>query len=328
MVYNQDAVRYAFSVAEKLGIPQEETSLAIAQLEGHEKELLAFMAERKKGNGYRRDGKSLEDALHEICTRKEDLVSYNRTPRVYSVDDDFLAVEYLQCVDADGNVFEQHDNLYVRKDIERDEAGKQINFTPYRAIVHFESKGMSLLSFAGTYNLVAALYQNRDNPEVKPVLMQYKNKGNGDGWHAQNTVIDWGEQKIIHHPHQNDFTKHGGKTEINQAHQRILLPFIRKEERKILWDRSLSHTTLEKGLKDPLMARFVRQLTGLQDPSTLVEIGSYFGKTVQVWISSSNETRAAWFGCSSVNLDLLGNCLLITTAPLVGYVVVRRRRIA
>ena len=157
MVYHQDAVRYAFSVAEKQGIPQEETALAIAQLEGHEKELLAFMAEQKKGNGYRRDGRSLEDVLHEICTRKADLVSYGQTPRVYSFDDDFLAVENLQCVDADGNVFEQYDKLYVRKDIERDEAGKQLNFTPYKAIVHFESKGMSLLSFAGTCNLVAVL---------------------------------------------------------------------------------------------------------------------------------------------------------------------------
>ena len=304
MVYNQDAVRYVFSVAEKIGIPKEETALAIAQFEGCEEQLRVFLAQQNQGNGYRRDGRALEDVVHDFCTRRTDLVKYDGTPRVYSVNDDFLAVENIQCVDADGNIFEQYDKLYVRKDIERDEEEIPINFTPYNAIVYFESKGMSLLSFAGTCNLVAALYKHKDDPEVKPVLMQYKNIGNGTGWHAQNTLIDWNEQKVIHHPHKNDFTEHGGKTSINQAHQRILLPFTRKEKRKMFWDRSLSDTTLEKGLQDALTFRFVRQLTGMENPSVLVEVGKYFGKTARVWVSSSNETRAAWFGCDSINFNL------------------------
>ena len=162
------------------------------------------------------------------------------------------------------------------------------------------------------------MYQHRDDPEVKPILLHYKNHGAGYGWHAQNTVINWGEQKVIHYPHKNDFTEHGGKTGINQSRQRTLLPFIRKEKRKLFWDRSLSDTTLEKGLKDSLMARFVRQLTGLQDPSVLVEAGSYFGKTARVWVSSSKETRAAWFGCISYNFNLDGNYFLYNDSAARG----------
>ncbi|GEM_PF-1625662 len=311
MVYNKDSVQYALQVASELGIPQEQAAIVVARLEGREQELQAFLAQQGNGVGYRRDGTALETVLEQICTRKSALVPYDRTPRVYSLNDDFLAVENIQCVDADGNPFEQYDRLLVDKDVVRSDDGKHVNFIPYRAITHFEKNGSLFLpGIALSSNILAALYQHRDDPEVKPVLMHYKNHGAGFGWHAQNTVIDWGEQKIIHYPHKNDFTEHGGKTSINQARQRTLLSFARKEKRKIFWDRSLSNTTLEKGLEDPLMARFVRQLTGLENPSLLVEIGNYFGKTARVWISSSNDTKAAWLGCDDINFNLLGNYYL------------------
>jgi len=308
MVYNKDAIQYALRVANELGIPEVQAAIVVARLEGREQELQAFLAQQNKGVGYRRDGTALENVLEQICTRKPALVPYDRTPRVYSLNDDFLAVENIQCVDADGNAFEQYDRLLVDKDVVRSDDGKHVKFIPYRAITHFEKEGsLYLPSMALSCNIAAAVYQHRDDPEVKPVLLHYKNHGGGFGWHAQNTVIDWGEQKIIHYPHKNDFTEHGGKTSINQARQRTLLPFARKEKRKIFWDRSLSNTTLEKGLEDPLMARFVRQLTGLENPSVLVEIGNYFGKTARVWVSSSNDTKAAWFGCYSDDLDLGGS---------------------
>src|SRR3989344_2377155 len=312
MVYNKDSVQYALQVASELGIPQEQAALVVARLEGREQELQTFLAQQNNGVGYRRDGTAIENVLEQICTRKTSLVPYDRTPRVYSLNDDFLAVENIQCVDADGNAFEQYDRLLVDKDVVRSDDGKHVNFIPYRAITHFEKEGhLFLPSIALSCNIAAAVYQHRDDPEVKPVLLHYKNHGAGFGWHAQNTVIDWGEQKIIHYPHKNDFTEHGGKTSsINQARQRTLLPFARKEKRKIFRDRSLSDTTLEKGLEDPLMTRFVRQLTGLENPSLLVEIGNYFGKTARVWVSSSTETRVAWFGCVSNSLDLGGNLYL------------------
>ncbi len=311
MVYNKDSVQYALRVAKELGVPEEQAAIVVARLEGREPELQAYLAQQNNGVGYRRNGTPLEDVLEQVCTRTSALVPHDGTPRVYSLNDDFLAVENIQCVDADGNAFEQYDKLLVDKDVVRSDDGKHVNFTSYRAIVHFERDGSLFVpSLALSCNLAAALYQHRDDPEVKPVLMQYQNHGDGYGWHAQNTVIDWGEQKVIHYPHKNDFTEHGGKTSINQARQRTLLPFARTQELKFWFNKSLSDTTLENGLKDPLMVRFVRQLTGLQDPSVLVELGNYFGKTARVWVSSSNKTRAAWFGCYSYNLYLYGSNIL------------------
>ncbi|MEK6899777.1 MAG: hypothetical protein AABX05_01505 [Nanoarchaeota archaeon] len=98
----------------------------------------------------------------------------------------------------------------------------------------------------------------------------------------------------------------------------IALPFAKKEKRRIFRDRYISDTTLEKGLKDPLMFRFVRQLTGMEDPSILVELGKYFDNPARVYIFSSNETRSAWFGCISLNFFLNGNYNLSNSSAARG----------
>ena len=84
------------------------------------------------------------------------------------------------------------------------------------------------------------------------------------------------------------------------------------EKSKGIWpfNKNLESMTLEEDLKDTLISAFVKQFTGLQDPSVLVEIGTYFGKTARVWVSSSTGTLAARFGCGSIGLDLNGSGIL------------------
>jgi len=105
------------------------------------------------------------------------------TPAVPAVSDagEYLLLENLCCIDADGNEFERHGKIYVPKNIEEDADGSQISKTPYNWIVYFESKGMCLPSFALSCNILDALWQSKGNPEYMQVLMQYKDKGNGYG---------------------------------------------------------------------------------------------------------------------------------------------------
>ena len=49
---------------------------------------------------------------------------------------------------------------------------------------------------------------------------------------------------------------------------------------------------------------YVQNLTGLTKPEILVDIGEYFGKPAKVWVSLSDEMRAAWFGCGSGSFSL------------------------
>ena len=221
------------------------------------------------------------------------------TPTVITSAADFLLLENITCVDSNNNPFEKYDKLQVRKDIFRNGQNGQLNFTPYNAAVHCEQNGLFLPSFALTCNIVAALYQNKNNSaEAKKLLDMYKDKGDGNGWHAQNTVINWGTQEIIHYPRDADFPVHGGKSNINKSQPQL----------KLLFNRTgFKDTTLVDGLQIPNFKRYVQNLTGLQNPSILDGIGSYFGRTTHLWVSSTTKTRAAWFGCSSDYLDLGGD---------------------
>ncbi|HLC71047.1 MAG TPA: hypothetical protein VJI32_03515 [Candidatus Nanoarchaeia archaeon] len=228
------------------------------------------------------------------------------TPTVTSAAD-FLVLENIVCVGADKKIFERHDKLYVAKDVERN-GNAHVDFTPYEATTHFEKKGLFLPSFALTCNLVAALYQNKGKADVKKVLEQYKDHGAGYGWQAQNTVIDWERKKIIHYPHDKDFPENGGDDKINAAslgRARTTFSFIADDFEDML---------LEEALKKREVTNYIRNLTGLKDPSILVEIGKYFGQPTKMWVPDNpveaDYTASAWFGCSSNYFYLLGNLSL------------------
>ena len=224
--------------------------------------------------------------------------------------DDYLILGDLSCVDADGNEFEKYGELYVAKDVvqgdkpysDTNSVKQHINFTPYKGAVHFEKQGNGsfLPSMALSCNIIAVLYHQRSDPTVKAVLDQYKNHGSGYGWHDQNTIVDWKNGKIIHYPSDRDFPKHGENDKINLLRQQSRLPFS--------FAGNFRGQLLENALKDADFAKFVKNITGLQDPSVLVDLGTYFGKAAKVWVTSDppklKETRAAWLGCNDISFYL------------------------
>ncbi|MFH0752532.1 MAG: hypothetical protein V1914_02935 [archaeon] len=221
----------------------------------------------------------------------------NSDPCVVSVESDYLVLGNIRCVDSDGVEFEQYDRLRVNKDIERDADGSQVSFTPYNAVACLEKQKMFLPSMALSCNILACLYANRDDKEVNKVLMQYKDKGNGYGWHAQNTIVDWGSKKIIHYPSDKDFPEHGGSDGINNA---------RRVERKFN-PKDFMCMLLKEALKTPEFNNYIQNLTGLQKPKTLTEIGQYFQKPAKIWTSTNKEVRAVWLGCYNSDFDVSTN---------------------
>jgi hypothetical protein len=213
---------------------------------------------------------------------------------------DYITLRGITCVDADGNVSEQYPVLYVKKDVERNGAS-HITFTPYKAATDFEKQGSFLPSMALTCNVLAALYPDRADADVKRFLLQYKNHGAGHGYQAQNTIINYATQEVIHYPSAADFNQ----TIAVNAGQRKAVNFVKA---------TLKDCSLEDALKDAAHTKYVKQLTGLANPADLVEIGKYFGKPAQLWFpwtnqagTGFNEKRAAWFGCGSNDLNLDGN---------------------
>ena len=204
---------------------------------------------------------------------------------------DFLKLENIVCRDAKGNVFEQYDEIYLAKDIFREQNGEGKLFTPYQAIAYSEQQGLFLPSFALSCNILVALFNQRDNPEAAKILQQYKDYGPCYGWHAQNTIVDWGKQEIIHYPQDADFPSDGGNEKINKGRKRISLGFQRKK---------LKNSSLEEALQQGReFQTYLKNLTGLSDPAQLIPLGKEWKIPAYVWISSSDKVRVAWLGCGS-----------------------------
>src|SRR3989339_2112991 len=248
-------------------------------------------------------------ALIERLPRPKKTEPKNPEPpsRISFSEGDFLTLEDLSCVDADGNVFESYDRLDVRKDIFRAD-GKQVSRTPYNHAVHCEEMGLFLTSFALTCNIVARLYEGKSDAHVEKVLQQYKNKGDDNGWHAQNTIIDFGSSKVIHYPSASDFS---GVTAVNGSQGHVALSFVKD---------SLEDALLKDALHDASSRRFLQQLTGLENPEVLIPIGEYFSHPAKVWFpwngkagKGFKETRSAWFGCFVTSFDLFANDFLLNT---------------
>ena len=214
---------------------------------------------------------------------------------------DYITLENIVCTDADGNEFERYEQLYVLKDIFRD-GKKQKNFTPYNAAVYCEQNGLFMPSFALTCNILQALYQQKSNSELKTVLDQYKDKGNGFGYHAQNTILDFGAETVIHYPNSADFDQ---TVAVNAGRPRVAKSFSKAE---------LQDSLLEDALRAVQPTRYARQLTGLREPSILVEIGKYYGRPARLlfhWNGNAgagyNGKRAAWLGCSNDSFSLIAS---------------------
>ncbi len=212
---------------------------------------------------------------------------------------DYIKLENISCVDAEGHEFERYGELYVAKDIVRNPDNSHISKTPYQWAVYFEPQGLFLPSFALSCAIVAALYQQKGNQEVEKVLHHYKNKGNGTGWHAQNTIVDYASEQIVHYPVAADVAQ---SADVNASKPRKALSFSKA---------TLQDSVLADALRNPTSAHYVKQLTGLRDPSILVDIGNYFGKPAKLWFpwngqqgSTCTEKRAAWLGCDVDYFDL------------------------
>src|SRR3989339_349300 len=236
--------------------------------------------------------------------------------RISFSEGDFLTLEDLSCVDAEGNIFESYDRLDVRKDIFRS-GNAQVDRTPYAHAVHCEEMGLFLPSFALTCNIVARLYEGKSDAHVEKVLQQYKDKGNGLGWHAQNTIIAYGSSEVIHYPSARDFSQ---STAVNGSQGHVALSFVKD---------SLEDALLKDALRDVSTRGYVQQLTGLENPEVLIPIGEYFSHPAKVWFpwngkagKGFKEKRAAWFGCDGTFFNLGADFDLVMAIAARG---VRRR---
>jgi len=201
----------------------------------------------------------------------------------------FLKLEHIVCIGSDGKVFEEHPRIFLEKyHIKNEDEPNEYLYTgAYEAIAHLEQKGMFLPSMAMTCNILAALYARKDSmPEARKLLDQYNSIGNYLlSGHHQNTVVCPGT--IIHYPYDKDFRKSGGDKGVN-ANLRIQKTF--KYRREWCNGKDLYAADLDEALKEEDILNYVKDLTGLEDPNILVEIGKYLEMRAVLYMGHENDS--------------------------------------
>ncbi|MBN2459755.1 hypothetical protein JXB28_05715 [Candidatus Woesearchaeota archaeon] len=216
----------------------------------------------------------------------------------------FFLLPEIACFDEYLNYNEKYERLMVKKDVERDPKNpdmsrNRISMDTAGGINHFagQGNGMFLPSLALTCNILEALYDRRSNPEARKILMQYKDTGFGQGWHMQNTIVNWETRTIIHYPQKSDFAPcYSTSPDINSG---------RPTERYKINYSKIDNEPLEKALEQWGTRRgydnFIQSLMGLSYPHVLVDIGKYFGKETQIYVLRNQAgikvPRAVMIGC-------------------------------
>ncbi|MBM3200539.1 hypothetical protein FJZ53_06375 [Candidatus Woesearchaeota archaeon] len=218
-----------------------------------------------------------------------------------ATENDHVRLENVYCKDKDGNVFERYNRLFVRTSLATTNKIRESCFTLPGAVSFFErQKGdVFLPSNALTCSILAKLYELRHYEEMESLLLQYSGHKK-DGWHLQNTLVDWNWQKIMHYPGYYEIPKKIKKRDINYKRACAPLEFNIKHG---------EDAKLEFLLREPKMADFIKDLTGLENPEILVDIGDYFKKPTRVWFPDEKHEQpekpfTVWIGCRHDNFDI------------------------
>jgi hypothetical protein len=198
---------------------------------------------------------------------------------------DHFLFEDVRVFDADGNCYEHYERLAVQADVERNSDGSVLEHNPYAAAVHCEQKGLFLPSSALSCVILARFFELREIPTFEKVLGQYLDAGSGWGTHVQNSLIDYGSNKVIHYPSTTDFREDGI---VNSQGKKVSVDF----DSSLLGGNLFSYSAndgegyidLEAALKNEGYRRLVQQLTGLRDPSILVRLSDSLGRVARLGV--------------------------------------------
>ena len=213
-----------------------------------------------------------------------------------------VGLENIYCKDEYGNMMEHYDKIFIKTELATTNKNRSLScFTLPGAVSFFErQKGdVFLPSCALTCNILAKLYELRHYEEMENLLLQYKTHGLNDGWHIQNTIVDWKRERIIHYPGYTDIPKKIKKRDMNFKRSGIILDFTLG---------NFEDGPLNFLLKDSGIRGFIEGLTGLEDPEVLIDIGDYFRKPTRVWFPNDpikgKKPSIVWIGCRHDNFDI------------------------
>ncbi len=150
-----------------------------------------------------------------------------------------------------------------------------------------------------TCAILNACYLEKDNnSEARELLMQYVSAKGNNSSHIQNTLIDRINNRILHGPVLTDIPIVGLSENINtriDAKESVLDYTFAKVSPLFGTPYEMS---LDETIQDKQLLKSVQDLTGLKDPSVLIDIGKLGGKKTVIALNNpmDNAIKAAYVG--------------------------------
>lgn len=197
-----------------------------------------------------------------------------------------ILIKNISCKDSEGNEFEHYDELYVNKDTTPGIFGFD------DSIAYLEKEGSFLPSLPLGNNILVWLFENRDDPEINKILMQYQSNESNYTWYLHNTKVDSFGGTFVNYP----------KSYQQGFHRAFRFRTLKPSENMKL------EVAIQKHKKD------VINLTGLPNPEVLIDIGKYLNKPATSLCTGSNRAPGhwdlvGWLGCNynQFNIGINGN---------------------
>jgi hypothetical protein len=220
-----------------------------------------------------------EERLDAERKQKENAVSEekSKSTAITDITSEFICIDNITCIDADGIVREHYPKLYVRKEVEAklDEWGLNHQFDISGAEEYLKNKKMFNPSFALHCNILNIFWQNREDKEIAGILEQYLKAGEVCNIYKPNTLVDYARQLIINYPYASDFPSYKGNSNINEG-RRIELGFSKA---------GLINMNLEHVLCYSIALRFLKQLTCMEHPEVFLEMKKLCNKNPYLTIA-------------------------------------------
>jgi len=251
--------------------------------------------------------KNLEKNIKTLLNQK------NHKPKLLN-EGEPIWLKDICCKDEYGDIIEYYDKIFVKTSLATTNKKRASYFKLHGAVSFFErQKGdVFLPSAALTCNILAKLYELRHYEEMDNLLLQYLDYKANDGWHLQNTIIAWKAQRIIHYPGYSEVPKKIRKRDMNYNRDCKILGFALEH---------VEDTKLEFLLQEPSNLNFIKDLTGLEKPEILVEIGYYLRRPTRVWFPDDIERAkpsTVFVGCRNGYFDLYLGCGINYSGPARG----------
>jgi len=201
-----------------------------------------------------------------------------------------VVLENVSCIDAKMQIIEKYKRVSFEKEIIAVKNSANENLSNVNTSL--QKKNAFIPSIALTCNLLAALYEYRENPFSRQMILEYIRPKEQGVWFKTSSTVNWKEQKMKYYDSRESKFFESKNVECKNS-----ISDSKNAFQNISLYRS-GEVLLETLLKEN--ESFVKNLTGLRNPEILCKLAKNYKKEMKIWlpekVSLETKTFPIFFG--------------------------------